>query len=664
MGHSRNDRRWTPLVNTRIALCYTAALLILCIIPWGSSSTGSAVSAADLESMDFAGTAIPTKPKITVIPTKPKITVIPTKPKRPIRNFATPLPVSTVVPDSPGNRNIPSVFDGIKKYSPIPATLTRVYQPPSQATDLAKAALSVVKILGCDQFGCKTPIGSGVIVHQHGLILTAYHVLLIEPDEPTSERYRDFVIAVTEKPNEAPVERYKARWVASKVDEGQDLAILAIDRDIDNKPVVANELNLSVLPLAKVKEIFGGKLEVLGYPVNGGEAIRPLPIGSFSFDDNGRSIVVDQPFAFGDSGGPALLKKENGYAAIAGIVLGTRITQGELNQRGLLRSIDQLYNLTWTRRFTRTWGEDVQAHVQGTGASAVLQVSLTIHTVDMISHTLRLLFYAVDATDTPWRPTTTAGPLVIWADIKPQTVIERQTLTLTVPVKSLGDIAPEQLRFAALLSDIDKGVPLWSDATGVQAISVTDTIVPTSVPTSEGADTPTASVATPQPTTTPTNTASPTPQPTPTHVPSPQPTMPPEEALTNYFALIDQALTSSGSDKIGAYSIAFRFLSDNFIKSSISDAEELKDWSNDFEKYQHGWEDNIGRPTIQSPTPIRGKTKSGDTTVTLNIYYAIAGGPYKICYVLRQDELGIQQFGYWLIVGSEFIINKPTKACA
>lgn len=646
MGHSSNRRKWATLGNIWITLFYTAVLLLLCIISWGTSSAGRAVSAANLKSVDFASTATPIKPKL-----------------RPITIFVTPPPVRTEEPLSPGNHNIPSVFKDIDKYSPIHATLTNVPQPSSLATDLAKAKLTVVKILGCDDFGCKTPIGSGVIVHPHGLILTAYHVLLIEPDEPTSLRYRDFVISTTENPSRSPAPSYKARLVAFKVDEEQDLAILAIDRTLDDKPV-ANPLDLRALPLADMTTLDEAKLYILGYPINGSEVINTKPTDVISFDDELHLITVDESLSPGYSGGPAVLKRENGFA-VAGLVIRKRIMQGELSQQGLLRSIDQLYNLTWTRSFTHTWGEDIQAYTQGTDANTVLHVSLTIHTVDLIGHTLRLLFYAVDAaTDTPWSPTTTAGPLVIWADIKPQTVIDRQIVTLTVPVKSLGDISLDQLRFPVLLWDVDKRVTLWSDAMGVQAIPVTDSISPTSLPTSEGGDTPTSSVAILQPTSTPTNTASPTSQPTATYTPLPQPTMLPEEALTDYFALIDQALTSSGNAKIDAYSIAFKFLSNNFIKTRISTDPELLG-SSDFEKYQWGWENSLGRPTIQPSDLISGQTKSGDPTVTLNIHYAIEGGTYKLCYVLRQDErMGIHRFDYWLIVDGEIIVDKPRKGCA
>ena len=185
------------------------------------------------------------------------------------------------------------------------ATWTTVDQSPRPATDALEAALAVVQIQGCDNSDCDTPIGSGVIVHPSGLILTAYHVLLTDPTDLNSQRYPDFVIAMTEDMRAAPQPRYRASLVASKDD--QDLALLGIDRDLTNAPLERRSLTLPALPLADINNLFGGALPILGYPVSGGEAISIVSANFSSFDDEGRLIIVDRALEPGNSGGPALV---------------------------------------------------------------------------------------------------------------------------------------------------------------------------------------------------------------------------------------------------------------------------------------------------------------------------------------------------------------------
>lgn len=154
-----------------------------------------------------------------------------------------------------------------------------------------------------------------------------------------------------------------------------------------------------------------------------------------------------------------------------------------------MRAIDQFNTLTWTPRIPRAWGENLQAH----DATVSLQLALTLNAIDLIGQPLRLFFYATDATtDQPWRSVGMNGPLVVWADVDPLQVIARQTLTLTIPVESLG-VSPDHLRFRALLWNREERETLWDDAVGVQATIPVNSTTPT--PTQA----PTATT-TPQPT--------------------------------------------------------------------------------------------------------------------------------------------------------------------
>jgi hypothetical protein len=403
--------------------------------------------------------------------------------RAPIVLFATPPPVRAEEPLTGASRNVPSVFEGVTDYHPVQATLAGEDLAPSPLTSPAEAAAAVVQIRRCDDFGCDTPAGSGVLIHSSGLILTAYHVLLTDPEDPTSPRYTDFVIALSDNPRSAPQPRYRARLAAEKNE--QDLALLAIDRDAAGATIDAGQLNLPALPLADISTLFAADLHVLGYPVSGGEGVSYDRTSFNSFDDGGRLIVVEPAPDPGASGGPALVQQD-GRLAIAGLVIRRRSTGGQLSQQGLLRAIDQLPGLTWTPRVARAWGEEVSAGVQISGTSTLLQLALRLNTLDMVGRPLRLLFYATDAASgQPWQPSNAAAPLVVWTDVTPQQVIERRSLMLTMPLEDLGAL-PDRLRFHALLWEMEGGRALWDDADGAEVgpgVPSISTPPPSSAPT-------------------------------------------------------------------------------------------------------------------------------------------------------------------------------------
>lgn len=292
MGYQTNKNRLAPLSDSSLRWLFGVAWLLLLPVLLTGCGGGQAASAAAPTSTTMPTLAVP-----ALVPT--------TTVQAPMILFVTPLPVRTEEPLSPDGRNIPSVFAGIDEYYAVEATLSSADQPLPPATDPAVAARAVVQIRRCDNFGCETLAGSGVIVHPSGLILTAYHVLLTDAEDPNADRYPDFVIAMTENPRTAPQPRYRARLVASKLD--QDLALLMIDRSLDAAALDDSTLSLPALPLADVTTLFADDLHVLGYPVTGGEAISYVRTSFRSFDDNGRLIVVDQALDPGNSGGPALV---------------------------------------------------------------------------------------------------------------------------------------------------------------------------------------------------------------------------------------------------------------------------------------------------------------------------------------------------------------------
>lgn len=242
----------TPSTDYMLQLWYGVVFLLFCFsLLSGCSSNGTTASVFD--------------PNPVSLSTPIMFTPVPTSVSSSVVLFVTPPPVRAEEPLSPDSRNIPSVFEGIDEYYAVEAALSRADQPLPPITDPAVAARAVVQIRRCDNFGCETPAGSGVIVHPSGLILTAYHVLLADAEDPNADRYPDFVIAMTENPRTAPQPRYRARLVASKIE--QDLALLAIDRTLETTALATNSLALPALPLADVTTLFGGALIMLGYPV-------------------------------------------------------------------------------------------------------------------------------------------------------------------------------------------------------------------------------------------------------------------------------------------------------------------------------------------------------------------------------------------------------------
>ncbi len=267
--------RGTPSHQIRNATLWVVCFVLLCVLTaCGNSTAAQSTPTSAALSVETTVVATPTPPVETQLSASGPVP------------FITPRPVRAEEPLTGAGRDIPSVFDGITKYEAIQAKLQTTVLSPPPATTLAEAAKAVVKILRCDNFGCETDVGSGVIIHPSGLILTAYHVLLRDPDDPTSPRYEEFVIAPTVDTRTAPQPAYRAHMVAEKRE--QDLALLQIDHTFDNTELSRTSLNQPTLPLADVSDLFGAALQVLGYPVNGGEAISIDRTNFRSFDDGGR----------------------------------------------------------------------------------------------------------------------------------------------------------------------------------------------------------------------------------------------------------------------------------------------------------------------------------------------------------------------------------------
>jgi hypothetical protein len=390
----------------------------------------------------------------------------------------------------------------------------------AQQTGLTEAIQAVVRIRGCNVAGCNVGLGSGVIVHHIGVILTANHVTLTDQNNPLSPHLNDFVIEVSENTRLAPQARYRARLLAAQPET--DLALLGIywdevtDRPIDEEAAV----KLPALASADMDTIdVGERLHILGYPLAGGSAINYSAAALGGFDENGALMKIQTSLSEGNSGGPVLVER-NGRYEIAGIVIRGRGARLEV---GVIRSIDQLHSLIWEPTARRVWADNVQVVAQGQGADASLHIRMDIHALDYAQRNGRLLAYVFDAqTRQPWPsgddtlPRNAGGQTVLRADFSASRTVDTLSgVTIMIPLDALR-AQPDQLAFRLLLWDTDEARALWRDEewrqpqAGVAEVAAAPTSAPALTEIPSATDTPTSTA-----TQTETATVTPTDPPTP-----------------------------------------------------------------------------------------------------------------------------------------------------
>ncbi len=382
---------------------------------------------------------------------------------------------------------------------------------PLQTATLDDATHAVVRIRGCNVQGCNQGVGSGAFIDPSGLILTAHHVTLSDPLNPLSPQLEDFVIEITENPRKAPLATYRARVVAQK--SASDLALLQIYwDDVDGHELEPTELHLPYLQLANPESVsFGEELTILGYPLAGGRSINYASEGLSGFDDDGRLLKVQKSLSEGNSGGPALVQRQDGYQ-IAGVVIERRGTLGEV---GMIRNVSELYDLDWASDSRRAVVSNAEMALMPGAGDYTPVVRMDLRLFDLVSRSVRLLAYAYDAVSlTPYRPadpmlpTTAGGQLVLVAEVEPDSFVGRvgeQAIRLT----TLPDaVQAEDLVFRLALWDATEGQLLWGDLHWRQLQEQTTGIAPmdsgaaTFAPTATSIAAPVA--ATPDATATPT----------------------------------------------------------------------------------------------------------------------------------------------------------------
>ncbi|MEM7537550.1 MAG: serine protease [Chloroflexota bacterium] len=279
------------------------------------------------------------------------------------------------------------------------STSTTLYSQASTASndaDITQAMRATVRIRGCNAGGCNQGLGSGVIIHPHGIILTANHVTVVDKDNPLSAVRDDFVIEMSENSRIAPIARYRARRIAAK--PGADLAILQIyAEETTGEPVVLGELDLPHLPLANdyIMQTLDIKdeIEILGYPLSGGQFINYTASNVGGFLDE-VTIKVQESLGEGNSGGPAIVASDNGDYVVAGIVIAR---QGRLGEVGLIRSIKTFHDFLWLNEVPLVWANNVDITAFNEHNANYLNVSLELHAIDYTDNQGHLLLYAFDA---------------------------------------------------------------------------------------------------------------------------------------------------------------------------------------------------------------------------------------------------------------------------
>lgn len=397
--------------------------------------------------------------------------------------------------------------------------------PPVQAAPLDDATHAVVRIRGCNIQGCNLGVGSGVLTDPGGLILTAHHVTLSDPQNPLSRQLEEFVIEVTDSARTAPVARYRARVVAQK--PAADLALLQIYWDETAlHEVAAGELDLPYLLLTDPATVMPlDQLTILGYPLAGGRSINFVREDLSGFDEGGSLLKVQASLGEGNSGGPALVQRDGRYE-IAGIVIERRGTLGEV---GLIRSVGDLHDLDWAPGGRRAVASRVELSTALGDDGVIPVVRMDLRLFDLADRQLNLLAYAFDgATLAPYFPDdpslrgTPGGQMVLKTQLSAHSFFELLDDRLIELPAVPSAVQLDALAFRFALWDVAEGRLLWSDpqfrrsqAQLAAALpAATNTLAPVAPPASPTV-LPTSTPA-PQPTATTLATPTPLPSPTPT----------------------------------------------------------------------------------------------------------------------------------------------------
>lgn len=185
----------------------------------------------------------------------------------------------------------------------IPLELRRLASFPNVTGGMNKAVQSTVEIF--TNFGA----GSGCVVHPSGFILTNFHVIMDDNDDPVQM----VDVGFTLDPQRPSQILFKARLVDS--DKSRDLALLQIESGYLGQDLPANfrfpylEINRNLSPQ------LADDIQVLGYPAIGSLGSRTTityskgVVAGYQAMSYGLVIKTDAELNSGSSGGAALDKQ-------------------------------------------------------------------------------------------------------------------------------------------------------------------------------------------------------------------------------------------------------------------------------------------------------------------------------------------------------------------
>ncbi|HTM20989.1 MAG TPA: trypsin-like peptidase domain-containing protein, partial [Kofleriaceae bacterium] len=202
---------------------------------------------------------------------------------------------------------------------------------------------SVVMVMAVDRVrGSLQPVasGSGTIVAADGSVLTNRHVIY---DDRGGRLYDLFVIGRFRAPETEPEYVCGGRPNRAKIDEGNDLALIKCDMDMDGQPWAPHDWPKARIDLHETV-VLGERIWVLGYPDVGGGMIS-ASTGEVTGTERDSAIIhTTAAITPGSSGGAAideqglLIGVPTAFAPMVNVEGGT-VTR--LSDVGLIRPIQQ-----------------------------------------------------------------------------------------------------------------------------------------------------------------------------------------------------------------------------------------------------------------------------------------------------------------------------------
>ncbi|GIW92888.1 MAG: hypothetical protein KatS3mg110_0929 [Pirellulaceae bacterium] len=223
----------------------------------------------------------------------------------------------------------------ISRSADVPAPLLAIPELPQSQDPWQRAVAATVELIVEGNPGG----GTGAIVSPDGLIVTNYHVVIDQREQPAREN--GVLVAMTLSPETPPVDLFRASPVY--LDADRDLALLRISQGFYHQPLPDGQRFPWIPVRWNATPQLGDSLTVIGYPWIGGVSGRvtvTLTRGVLAgFERRGEALLwkTDADFHPGNSGGPVLDEK----ARLLGLASETVEEEAAAGKIGWIRPINQ-----------------------------------------------------------------------------------------------------------------------------------------------------------------------------------------------------------------------------------------------------------------------------------------------------------------------------------